>query len=89
MTSAVPVTGTVYAVLVNHRDTRAVIGDVLLRPVVYSFRKRIVRSTVEMTAIATLSAGQEFVFVPKGTGVLVMPVPERAALAGIPYFAKA
>ena len=28
-------------------------------------------------------AGQEFVFIPKGKGVLVMPVPERAALAGI------
>ncbi len=28
-------------------------------------------------------AGQEFVFIPKGTGVLVMPVPERAQLVGI------
>ena len=28
-------------------------------------------------------AGQEFVFIPKGKGVLVMPVPERAALTGI------
>lgn len=28
-------------------------------------------------------AGQEFVFVPKGKGVLVMPVPEWNALAGI------
>ena len=28
-------------------------------------------------------AGQEFVFIPKGKGVLVMPVPERGALAGI------
>ena len=28
-------------------------------------------------------AGQEFVFVPKGTGVLVMPVPELKQLAGI------
>jgi AbrB family looped-hinge helix DNA binding protein len=28
-------------------------------------------------------AGQEFVFIPKGRGVLVMPVPELAALAGI------
>lgn len=28
-------------------------------------------------------AGQEFVFVPKGTGVLLMPVPELAQLAGI------
>lgn len=28
-------------------------------------------------------AGQEFVFIPKGIGVLVMPVPELAELAGI------
>jgi hypothetical protein len=28
-------------------------------------------------------AGQEFVFIPKGKGVLVMPVPEKAQLAGI------
>jgi AbrB family looped-hinge helix DNA binding protein len=28
-------------------------------------------------------AGQEFVFVPKGKGVLVMPVPELDQLAGI------
>ena len=28
-------------------------------------------------------AGQEFVFIPKGKGVLVMPVPELADLAGI------
>lgn len=28
-------------------------------------------------------AGQEFVFIPKGQGVLVMPVPELKALAGI------
>ena len=28
-------------------------------------------------------AGQEFVFIPKGKGVLVMPVPEREQLAGI------
>lgn len=28
-------------------------------------------------------AGQEFVFIPKGKGVLVMPVPELAQLAGI------
>lgn len=28
-------------------------------------------------------AGQEFVFIPKGKGVLVMPVPERAELVGI------
>ena len=28
-------------------------------------------------------AGQEFVFIPKGKGLLVMPVPELADLAGI------
>jgi hypothetical protein len=28
-------------------------------------------------------AGQEFVFIPKGKGVLVMPVPELDDLAGI------
>lgn len=28
-------------------------------------------------------AGQEFVFIPKGKGVLVMPVPELTQLAGI------
>jgi len=28
-------------------------------------------------------AGQEFVFIPKGKGVLVMPVPELTELAGI------
>ena len=28
-------------------------------------------------------AGQEFVFIPKGKGVLVMPVPEAAQLVGI------
>lgn len=28
-------------------------------------------------------AGQEFVFIPKGAGVLVMPVPALADLAGI------
>ncbi len=28
-------------------------------------------------------AGQEFVFIPKGRGVLVMPVPEFDELAGI------
>ncbi len=27
--------------------------------------------------------GQEFVLIPKGNGVLVMPVPERDQLAGI------
>jgi AbrB family looped-hinge helix DNA binding protein len=28
-------------------------------------------------------AGQVFVFIPKGKGVLVMPVPSRAELTGI------
>ncbi len=28
-------------------------------------------------------AGQEFVFIPKGKGVLMMPVPELKELAGI------
>jgi AbrB family looped-hinge helix DNA binding protein len=28
-------------------------------------------------------SGQEFVFIPKGKGVLVMPVPELKQLAGI------
>ena len=28
-------------------------------------------------------AGQEFVFIPKGNGVLLMPVPEFEHLAGI------
>jgi AbrB family looped-hinge helix DNA binding protein len=28
-------------------------------------------------------AGQEFVFIPKGKGVLIMPVPELNQLAGI------
>ena len=28
-------------------------------------------------------AGQEFVFIPKGKGVLMMPVPELSQLAGI------
>jgi len=28
-------------------------------------------------------AGQEFVFIPKGEGVLMMPVPELTQLAGI------
>lgn len=27
--------------------------------------------------------GQEFVFIPKGQGVLLMPVPERSRLQGI------
>ncbi|MGH8283811.1 MAG: AbrB/MazE/SpoVT family DNA-binding domain-containing protein [Gammaproteobacteria bacterium] len=34
-------------------------------------------------------AGQEFVFLPKGNGVLVMPVPEWKRLAGIAKGAKA
>ena len=29
------------------------------------------------------SAGQEFVFLPKGEGILVMPVPELDQLRGI------
>ncbi len=28
-------------------------------------------------------AGQEFAFIPKGEGVLLVPVPERADLAGL------
>ena len=28
-------------------------------------------------------AGQEFVFIPKGKGVLVIPVPDRRQLVGI------
>lgn len=34
-------------------------------------------------------AGQEFVFIPKGNGVLVMPVPEFEQLAGIARGRKA
>jgi len=34
-------------------------------------------------------AGQEFAFIPKGTGVLMVPVPELADLAGIAKGAKA
>jgi len=34
-------------------------------------------------------AGQEFVFIPKGKGVLVMPVPELRELAGIAKGANA
>lgn len=34
-------------------------------------------------------AGQEFVFIPKGTGVMLVPVPEASALAGIAKGAKA
>ena len=33
-------------------------------------------------------AGQEFVFIPKGQGVLVLPVPELHELAGIAKGAK-
>lgn len=33
-------------------------------------------------------AGQEFVFIPKGKGVLLMPVPELEQLAGIVKGAK-
>lgn len=33
-------------------------------------------------------AGQEFVFIPKGKGVLLMPVPELKQLAGIAKGAK-
>ncbi|MFT4103016.1 MAG: AbrB/MazE/SpoVT family DNA-binding domain-containing protein [Burkholderiaceae bacterium] len=34
-------------------------------------------------------AGQEFVFIPKGKGVLVMPVPELEDLAGMANGARA
>ena len=34
-------------------------------------------------------AGQEFVFISKGTGVLLVPVPERKDLAGIAKGVKA
>ncbi len=33
-------------------------------------------------------AGQEFVFIPKGKGVLLVPVPELKRLAGIAKNAK-
>jgi AbrB family looped-hinge helix DNA binding protein len=33
-------------------------------------------------------AGQQFAFVPKGTGVLLVPVPEPGELAGIAKGAK-
>lgn len=33
-------------------------------------------------------AGQEFAFIPKGTGVLLAPVPERDALVGLARGAK-
>ncbi|MGD0633013.1 MAG: AbrB/MazE/SpoVT family DNA-binding domain-containing protein [Beijerinckiaceae bacterium] len=35
------------------------------------------------------NAGQEFAFIPKGTGVLLVPVPKAAELAGIAEGAKA
>ncbi len=34
-------------------------------------------------------AGQELVFIPKGKGVLIMPVPELEQLAGIAKGARA
>ena len=34
-------------------------------------------------------AGQEFVFIPEGTGVMLVPVPEMSALVGIAKGAKA
>lgn len=34
-------------------------------------------------------AGQQFAFIPKGTGVMIVPVPEPADLAGIAKGAKA
>ncbi|WP_062062495.1 AbrB/MazE/SpoVT family DNA-binding domain-containing protein [Cellvibrio sp. OA-2007] len=34
-------------------------------------------------------SGQEFVFIPKGKGVLIMPVPELSELAGIAKGASA
>ena len=34
-------------------------------------------------------AGQEFVFIPKGNGVLVLPVPDLKQLAGLAKGAKA
>jgi len=34
-------------------------------------------------------AGQEFAFIPRGTGVMIVPVPELADLAGIAKGAKA
>ena len=33
-------------------------------------------------------AGQEFAFIPKGTGVLLVPVPEAQELAGLAKGAK-
>jgi AbrB family looped-hinge helix DNA binding protein len=34
-------------------------------------------------------AGQKFAFIPKGSGVMLVPVPEPADLAGIAQGAKA
>lgn len=34
-------------------------------------------------------AGQQFAFIPKGTGVLLVPVPELTELSGIAKGAKA
>ena len=34
-------------------------------------------------------AGQEFAFIPKGTGVLLVPVPKAQELAGLAKGAKA
>jgi AbrB family looped-hinge helix DNA binding protein len=34
-------------------------------------------------------AGQEFAFIPKGEGVLLVPVPEKNALAGLARGVKA
>lgn len=34
-------------------------------------------------------AGQEFAFIPRGTGVLLVPVPEAGELVGIAKGAKA
>ena len=34
-------------------------------------------------------AGQQFAFIPKGTGVMIVPVPELQDLAGIAKGAKA
>ena len=47
-----------------------------------------------MAPTATLSSkfqisGQEFVFIPKGKGVLLMPVPDLKQLAGIASGVKA
>ena len=33
-------------------------------------------------------AGQQFAFIPKGTGVLLVPVPERSELEGLARGAK-